>query len=95
MRNGTNGAAYFVDRFGRVPATFRMVERGQLGEGGSFTVPARWPQWFDKRWVPDGAQYRPDKRRGPSNPTPEGRERVAAAVERFKRGLTKNPEKIW
>lgn len=79
--------AYFLERYGEVPKSFRMVERRQLD---SFTVPARWPQWFDKRWAPDVVRYVPRKP-ARSQPSAADAEALRLFNERWAKFERENP----
>jgi len=75
---------YFRDYVGAYPAAFRNVEKGRLE---SFTVPAKWPEWFDSGYAPPGIiNYRAKTRPQYSEPrTPEEIERHDKLMKLFTR----------
>jgi len=79
--------SYFMDRYGRVPVTFRDVEKAGKG---SFTVPTKQPKHLDQTWVPgSGRPYHPVKPVGSLAPRTDAERAMAdRLVEVFKKGLS-------
>lgn len=76
-------AAYLLARCGRLPRVMRACLDGRFQ---SFTVPARWPEWFDMNWVPP-LDVPKSQRWRPYVPSDEERARNLAKLEALKRDL--------
>lgn len=74
--------AYFLRKYGRFPAAFKMIVDGQ---GRQTSFPMEWPEWFDAEYAVDhgGKPLSPQERRAilnmPGEPVPfDTRQRIVA-----------------